>query len=559
MDKFFKLLNMELLKIVKRKSTYIILGILVILSIANPILEKLVGQIDYDFDSQYLDTVINYEKSENVKLNKDEKIVSDIKLEIYCIEKNMLSLEKNLNLDKLTYLYQNYNEYREAYYDKLVLDYINKYGLENVTKAFESLEYYVPFEYVEANYKFLLKDEKVWKENYKEVEEKFNQAEETLNNSKDNIKFVESKIEYYENSLKENNDFLKEVNDKDEKNRINALNKAYEYDLDILNYTKQLIISKDKEFDINYLKLCIDLIELNDSYYIESYSKMTEKEFILSLSPEDKNIMTYEKYLKIFDLNLESQKQEIQKKEYALKNNLYDSAYDSENVGRSLVKSGYSTGTIFILISVMISIIIAKEFTTGSIRLLMIRPVKRWKILFSKLLAILIMTLIMTIIAYLSLLISCLIIYGIDILNIPNLEIINSKVEEQSIFIQSVNYTLLTLISTFSLICIAVTLAVFSRSPAATIAGSLAIYFGSMLFNMEMVYTPQFWMQYTIIPYINFMNFSDNIISNIIMQNNIKYGLDITIERGIITFVVLSLVLLIISTIRFNKMDIKNT
>ena len=326
-----------------------------------------------------------------------------------------------------------------------------------------------------------------------------------------------------------------------------------------MKYTKEMKEAEKDTFDSNYLKLCMNIVDTNDEYYIAKVSKMDEKSFTLSLTLDEKNIMTYEKYLKLYDFSQESKNNEIMKMDYALKNKLYESVINTDNFGRELVKRGYSTGTIFILISIMVSIIVAKEFTTGTIRLLMIRPVKRWKILIAKFLSILILTLIMTIIAYTALILSVGIMYSFESFKAPVLDIVNGIVVEKNLILESIKYTLLTLISTFSLISIALALAVFSRSPAATIATSLAIYFGSFLLNIEMLNAPKKWMQYTIIPYIDFSNFNGNEMYSMIIQNNIKFGLDMTVERGVITFLVLSIILIAISIIRFNKMDIKNT
>lgn len=559
MNKFSKLLKMELTKIIKRKSTYIMIGLLVILSILNPLIEKIFESIDFDFDTGYLDSVIDYEKSENAKLKGNEKTVSDIKLKIYDSEKEIINLEKQLNLNEFNYLYESFNNYRDSYYKKMTNDLIKEYTLDDVTEAFQNLEYYIPFEYLEANYKILLKNENDFNDYLSEVNKEFEKAKNKLENSKNVTSYLSEKIEEYEDAIKENEKYLKELKDKNEIENTKIINEGYEYDIQILKYTKEMKEAEKDTFDSNYLKLCMNIVDTNDEYYIAKVSKMDEKSFTLSLTLDEKNIMTYEKYLKLYDFSQESKNNEIMKMDYALKNKLYESVINTDNFGRELVKRGYSTGTIFILISIMVSIIVAKEFTTGTIRLLMIRPVKRWKILIAKFLSILILTLIMTIIAYTALILSVGIMYSFESFKAPVLDIVNGIVVEKNLILESIKYTLLTLISTFSLISIALALAVFSRSPAATIATSLAIYFGSFLLNIEMLNAPKKWMQYTIIPYIDFSNFNGNEMYSMIIQNNIKFGLDMTVERGVITFLVLSIILIAISIIRFNKMDIKNT
>ena len=559
MNKFSKLLKMELTKIIKRKSTYIMIGLLVILSILNPLIEKIFESIDFDFDTGYLDSVIDYEKSENAKLKGNEKTVSDIKLKIYDSEKEIINLEKQLNLNEFNYLYESFNNYRDSYYKKMTNDLIKEYTLDDVTEAFQNLEYYIPFEYLEANYKILLKNENDFNDYLSEVNKEFEKAKNKLENSKNVTSYLSEKIEEYEDAIKENEKYLKELKDKNEIENTKIINEGYEYDIQILKYTKEMKEAEKDTFDSNYLKLCMNIVDTNDEYYIAKVSKMDEKSFTLSLTLDEKNIMTYEKYLKLYDFSQESKNNEIMKMDYALKNKLYESVINTDNFGRELVKRGYSTGTIFILISIMVSIIVAKEFTTGTIRLLMIRPVKRWKILIAKFLSILILTLIMTIIAYTALILSVGIMYSFESFKAPVLDIVNGIVVEKNLILESIKYTLLTLISTFSLISIALALAVFSRSPAATIATSLAIYFGSFLLNIEMLNAPKKWMQYTIIPYIDFSNFNGNEMYSMIIQNNIKFGLDMTVDRGVITFLVLSIILIAISIIRFNKMDIKNT
>ena len=201
MNKFSKLLKMELTKIIKRKSTYIMIGLLVILSILNPLIEKIFESIDFDFDTGYLDSVIDYEKSENAKLKGNEKTVSDIKLKIYDSEKEIINLEKQLNLNEFNYLYESFNNYRDSYYKKMTNDLIKEYTLDDVTEAFQNLEYYIPFEYLEANYKILLKNENDFNDYLSEVNKEFEKAKNKLENSKNVTSYLSEKIEEYEDAI----------------------------------------------------------------------------------------------------------------------------------------------------------------------------------------------------------------------------------------------------------------------------------------------------------------------------------------------------------------------
>lgn len=144
--------------------------------------------------------------------------------------------------------------------------------------------------------------------------------------------------------------------------------------------------------------------------------------------------------------------------------------------------------------------IVASEFNWGTIKLLLIRPIKRWKILAAKYITVLIFGLLMIalLFAYSSLLGTLL--FGMPENSIPYLSYYEGKITEQSMSIHLLIYYVLQSIGTFMLATMAFMIsAVFRNS-------SLAIGLSVFLLFMGGQVTQLIAMKYSWAKYILFAN-----------------------------------------------------
>lgn len=110
----------------------------------------------------------------------------------------------------------------------------------------------------------------------------------------------------------------------------------------------------------------------------------------------------YQAYVDECNKNYKATEKSLTYLVYALDNNIAPKELVKDST-RSLWESSIlSYNSMFIIVGIVVaSSIVAKEFSTGSIRLLLIRPKKRWKILLSKYLTVVISLLVIGIVNYL--------------------------------------------------------------------------------------------------------------------------------------------------------------
>lgn len=183
--------------------------------------------------------------------------------------------------------------------------------------------------------------------------------------------------------------------------------------------------------------------------------------------------------------------------------------------------------------------IMSNEFQNGTSRVYFTKPVKRWKILLSKLL-----TNYYLVFYYLFLIILSYLLFEFFFLSISDFNI-SSFIEKY--FLYSIP---LFFISTFSLF-----LSTITTSTAFSVGFSCFIYImggimAQILFGINIKI-----IQYTFLPYLDFTIFSNNEELEIM---NKELGINLSQNNGIIILLVSIIVLYLISNYVFNKKDIKN-
>jgi len=180
----------------------------------------------------------------------------------------------------------------------------------------------------------------------------------------------------------------------------------------------------------------------------------------------------------------EDEKVELIQRQEDVQENIIFSIEQSEPQNREkVIVDTYGMMSLVLLLTIIAAAgIVASEFSQGTIKMLLSRPVKRWKILTSKYLIIILFGLLLTVVTYLFSVISAYIFFPAAEGN--SILFNGSEVAIASVFSKSVYLMLLT----FVFVCVMATLAfmistVF-KSSALAIGVSLFLYFTGSLMVM---------------------------------------------------------------------------
>lgn len=230
------------------------------------------------------------------------------------------------------------------------------------------------------------------------------------------------------------------------------------------------------------------------------------------------------------------------------------------NGARSRTNSYLDYSLIVALFAVLLGgWLIASEFQQGTIRLLMIRPKTRTKILLSKFLAALLIVLFIDLAGSLLNIIVNGICYGFGDFAFPNYTI-SASVNFFAYYIPAFLVCIVPIIFAFTL---AFMLSTVVRNTAVSIAIPIVIFVASIVTMGSYVAMGIFgyganglgWLAWTPIPFIQISSFFQ---PNSIVQMLIQYGTDISLPYGIVLLLVLSVVCTVVSILVFKKRDIAN-
>ena len=487
-----KLILIELKKISKKKS---ILIIIIIMSIFN-VLNNILFYTDYDKNGNY-----KYLENNNIK-NEKQLLKKEIEKYNYN-EKNNIStyidLKTKLDVINLKEKYKintwQYNKVEDYLYE--ILKNINIYTYQ-------------------INDEEILKELKITKEQFL-IKFQNNNWQYFANNEIDNLE-----IELFE--LEKN---LKLINNEIEKQNIKEIISNKNKELNDLKYRLENNIT----YDNNYLNITLNNYNnsLNEiKYYENKINNLTNKE-----------LFEYQKIKENLEIN-----------KYILKNK---KNYNKPNNLNNQLRTIVDDYEIFIIIIILLitSTIVAEEFTSGTIKLLLIKPYSRGKILLSKYFTSIIFLLL--IILYLILLQIFIggYIFGFSSLKIPVIIYDFSKdaIIEYNIFI----YMIIRIITKLPLLLMMITIS-FSLS---TIINSISTSITIPLFIY--IFTPS--INYLILQYkIYFLKYLVNINWDF---NNYLFGKKSEIEglelkTSLIIWSIYFIMIIIFTYLNFKKKNIRN-
>lgn len=343
-----------------------------------------------------------------------------------------------------------------------------------------------------------------------EITKQYNNFVETLN-SGDWRKFVNEEL----NLAKQNKEQLGENSDSMIDLQIETLQMRLDYNIEYGNNHKNQALSKYSESKMQLLE----------------YEKNNNKTY------NDK--ITYQKA-----------KEEFEKSKYALEN---DKDIFNRTNARAMLLNTFSEYELFIIITVVLiaGAIVSEEFNKGTIKLLLVRPYSRTKILFAKYVVVLLTILfIMLAILVMQYIIGG-IFFGFNSLDIPAVEynyntgaLVETNILVSAILTGIAKLPIYILIGT-----LAFALSTLFTNTAVAITISLLGYMASSIVNQFAYYYNISWLKYFVTPNWDFTQF---------LYGKLPIMEGLNIPFSIVICLVYFVIMIIPTFIVFNKKNIKN-
>ncbi len=185
------------------------------------------------------------------------------------------------------------------------------------------------------------------------------------------------------------------------------------------------------------------------------------------------------------------QRDELALVEYQLENdiayniNIADPLDEVANTWGAWAASGGLVSVVAIAMMIFAGNIVANEYSNGTIKFLLVNPVKRWKILASKLVTILSLSVVLLLIVFLISGLCSALFIGTNGLKAASLSVKDGVVTSSSPLVAVVGKWLLESISMFVMVVLAFSLSTFSRKSSIAIALSIvALLIGSVVSSL---------------------------------------------------------------------------
>lgn len=506
--KIIKLVYNEVLKQTKKLSFKIAFLILILFAIGVPFLYKTVIFNENMYPLYYESDIKYYENDliNNPKNSEDELNNELVNIRINAVKQAIKNDEKSS-----TFRMNVYEDYIKTKRLEVVVEYLLKSTEFDYKKIDDSFE-------LNTSYLLELSKDKL-KEEQNNLNKKSQYLEEVIKNN-DYSWYLDNEIK----NLKENN-------------TLTALDRNT---LEVYEKLKEANVKNEDDFRVE---------EANS--IIENYTLIEEVLPKTEYDKMDSNI-SYNDYIEMINLKNEALEGEIAKSFKSIDDNI-----NYNNEAKEAFNDSINTNTtiLSIIIVVIAGGIVANEFQKGTIRLLVIRPNKRWKILLSKFLAVIFLAIILSLITYILSFVASGIMFNFNSLFTPSLKVIANNITEISYFLTSLKNMFILLIPTIFIGLIAFCLSTVINNTAFSVGISIFILMGySMaLIVLQMLNVP--FIDYTFLPYLSYSQFLSPLsLVNSCQFNDIYY----TFTKANIVLLIWTIVIYLISNLVFVRKDIKN-
>lgn len=366
---------------------------------------------------------------------------------------------------------------------------------------------------------------------------------EEISITKNSITSVNKDISELETAIKANpNNLEMQEQLAKQKTELNSINE----NLKVLEFR----YNNNIPFDTNNWK-SQTLTAMNQTIQATSIPILTESQFMQKPIPK----VTYAQYKAKQDELKTTAQNQLQKDWYSLNNNIPQQQYatNSQGVVDSFVGVYSIIVTLFIVI--IAGGIVSSEFSRNTIKLLLVRPVSRFKVLLSKLLAVYIIGYILFFLSMIILLITSGFVFGFSDMWSPILKIVDGTVHTEPYILYFILHILFYSISLLCAGALAFMLSTITKSTAVSVALTIILYIGLPIVTAIMLAKSYFW--FTLAPFAYF-NIPAAVITKGMIDNPLfgSYAI-IHMTSGSIQILVLAVIFIIISFIKFIKSDIR--
>ncbi len=369
-----------------------------------------------------------------------------------------------------------------------------------------------------------------------------------INSSKEEIKNLKSTIKISEDEVKKNPNNKNYVTSlENSKIQLDALEKrlkATEY-----RYNNKIPYD-NKNWKNNTIRDIANRIDENGERLL------SETEFTQYNSAEIAKGYTYEEYKKDYEKKTKSIEQAIALDWYSLENDIPQVKFDND-IRNSLDRTYLMYVSVAIILCIIIGGgIVSSEYSTGTVRLLMIRPVSRWKILFSKLISVFIIGYGVLLTTVILNIISSGIVNGFGGLATKVISFSGETIVKQNFVISIIPKLLFSSISLIFIIALVFAISTIIKNTALAVGLTTVAYLGSSVATMIMASLGMRWVGKTILPYMNLSTFITN--SDYTEMFKSQYSIVLNSTMGAIQLSVFATILIIASFLVFQKRDVMN-
>ncbi len=377
----------------------------------------------------------------------------------------------------------------------------------------------------------------------------------------DFMKYLDKSISSLKDAVTSNKDMIKVLEEKiksepkneQAKNELEQSKKQLEITEERLKATQYRYDNKVPYDDKDWRNLTIKDLAMNAERKGQKLS--TEEEFKQQNTYEISQGLTYEDYKKNYEDNQQKVKEAIELDWYSLKNNIPQVKF--ANDARNMVDNLYLmyVSVVIVLCIIIAGGIVSSEYSTGTVRLLMIRPVSRWKFLLSKLLTVFIIGYSTLILSVLMIVLSSGALLGFGGFATKVLTYSNGAIVQQNYLLSMIPKLLFSSISLIFIVSVAFMLSTVVKNTALAVGLTTVLYLGSSPATFIMARLKMKWVANTVLPYMNLSSFYGDSFTAEMLKNQFNIILDKNF--GAMQLAVLAAVLIGISFAVFTKRDVK--
>lgn len=572
---YLKQIKLEINKLFYSKFMKILIGLMLVLSIVIPIISTTdlfqpnyyggyrESELEIDGISIENENIMYWEilqASESLERLQDEASteIDDISIEYL-----------NIMLDEFMLISQHvksYDDYRseivwstrEHLNSIFILERIDTVSIEDMQIALEQtyMYYYDPMS-LKTDYYDLTQEERAV--NLKNAKDALDLGHKIIIDGDHQAYFDFKRIEYedriigYEKDIENLEQSI--IDNPENEEMFNESIENYETQIEMVNEISLPILNFRIEHDIvpgvdDWRDTALNAKENNQRQIWYNSDIMTQAEY------EDDDYIKYEhktyaEYKEAMQKRVDEATDNLQIAEKSLNSGKPDMVYVTDGT-RAKVNSFMYFSLLIAVFGVIIGGgLIAREFQQGTVRLLLIRPKSRTKIVLSKLFALIIICMAVYASCVLVNLITNGIIFGFKDLGYPNYTI-SSGANGISFFAYLVPKLLACFVAVLFGISISYLLSILTRNAALSVSIPLVCFAGSLILVPIVAYNPNAdWIIYTPIPYVNMpMIFDGSLYSS--------YTFEPIVSLGVGMLLGLSLISVIVGTLIMRKRDVTN-